>query len=127
MPVATMEAVEKGFKVSEFDKGTPWYESEQVNRQKLDELVRSYAEREATPNEYGSEGTVASSTSNVSRRDERRRVYKELRSARPSDSGSSGDEGSVPRSFRRRTGKHSQVLVAGQKVSVDLNKNENHE
>ena len=109
--------VDEGFSVREFNKGTPWYESEQVNRQKLDELVRSYAEREATPNEYGSEGTVASSSPNGSRRDQRKRVYKELRSARPSDSGSGTNEGSIPRSFRRRTGRNSQVLVAGQKVS----------
>ena len=61
--------VEKDFKVSEFDKGTPWYESEQVNRQKLDELVRSYAERKATPNEYGSERAVTGDATDVSRQD----------------------------------------------------------
>ena len=109
--------VAKVFKVSEFNEGIPWYESEQVNRQKLDELVRSYAERKATPNEYGSEGAVTSSTSNGSRRAERQRVYREIRSAGLSDSGRGGNEGSVPRRFRRKAGSNSQVLVAGQKVS----------
>lgn len=51
------------------------------------------------------------------RRADRERAYKELRSARPSDSGSGGTEGGIPRRFRRRASKHSQVLVAGQKVS----------
>jgi hypothetical protein len=37
--------VDKNFKVSEFDKGIPWYESDQVNRQKLDELIETYAKR----------------------------------------------------------------------------------
>ena len=51
------------------------------------------------------------------RRKDRERAYKELRSARPSDSGSGGTETGIPRRFRRRAGKHSQILVAGQKVS----------
>ena len=110
--------VDKSFRVSHFDKGTPWYESDQVNRQKLDELVESYAEREAVEREYASERAVTSSaTDGTGRRDDRNRVYKELRSPRPSDSGSGGAEGSIPRRFRRRPSKPSKVLLAGTNVS----------
>lgn len=110
--------VDKSFRVSHFDKGTPWYESDQVNRQKLDELVESYAEREAVEREYASERAVTSSaTDGTGLADRRKQVYRSLRSAATPDSGSGRTEGGIPRRFRRRTGKHSQVLVAGQKVS----------
>lgn len=110
--------VPKDFKVSEFDKGTPWYESEQVSRQKLDELVDAYSEREAAQREYASERAVEISPPNgAGRLAERKRVYKELRSPRLSDSGSGANEGSIPRRFRRGASKYSQVLVAGKKVS----------
>ena len=110
--------VPKDFKVSEFNKGTPWYEAEGVSRQKLDELVDAYSEREAAQREYASERAVEISPPNgAGRRAERNRVYKELRSPRLSDSGSGGNEGAIPRRFRRNAGKYSQILVAGQKVS----------
>ena len=110
--------VPKDFKVSEFDKGTPWYEAEGVSRKKLDELVDAYSEREAAQREYASERAVEISPPNgAGRRDERNRVYKELRSPRLSDSGSGGNEGNIPRRFRRGASKYSQVLVAGKKVS----------
>lgn len=109
--------VNKDFKVSEFDKGIPWYESDQVNRQKLDDLVESYAERKAVENEYSSERAVTSSATDGNRLDQLKRTYKELRSARSSDSDGGANESGSPRLFRRRTGKHSQVLVAGQKLS----------
>ena len=110
--------VDKSFKVSDFDKGTPWYESDQVNRQKLDELVESYAERKAVEREYASERAVTSDATDVAGlADRRKQVYRSLRSAATPDSGSGRTEGGIPRRFRRRTGKHSQVLVAGQKVS----------
>ena len=47
----------------------------------------------------------------------RKQVYRELRSPQLSESGSRANEGGVPRRFRPRTGRHSQVLVAGQEVS----------
>jgi hypothetical protein len=110
--------VDKSFKVSEFDKGIPWYESDQVNRQKLDDLVESYAERKATENEYSSERAVTSSaTDGTGLADRRKQVYRSLRSAATPDSGSGGTQGDTSRRFRRKTGKPSQVLVAGQKVS----------
>jgi hypothetical protein len=52
------------------------------------------------------------------RRAERNRVYKELRSPRLSDSGSGGNEGNIPRRFRRNAGKYSKVLLAGQKYQA---------
>ena len=107
----------KDFKVSEFDKGIPWYESDQVNRQKLDDLVESYAERKAFENEYSSERAVTSDATDGNRLDQLKRTYKELRSARSSDSDGGANESGSPRLFRRRAGKHSQVLVAGQKLS----------
>ena len=110
--------VPKDFKVSEFDKGTPWYEAEGVSRQKLDELVDAYSEREAAQREYASERAVEISPPNgAGRRAERNRVYKELRSPRLSDSGSGGAEGSIPRRFRGRPRKPSKVLLAGTNVS----------
>lgn len=110
--------VDKSFKVSDFDKGTPWYESDQVNRQKLDELVESYAERKAVEREYASERAVTSDATDVAGlADRRKQVYRSLRSAATPDSGSSRTQGNTPRRFRRKTGKPSQVLVAGQKVS----------
>ena len=109
--------VNKDFKVSEFDKGIPWYESDQVNRQKLDDLVESYAERKAFENEYSSERAVTSDATDGNRLDQLKRTYKELRSARSSDSDGGANESGSPRLFRRRAGKHSQVLVAGQKLS----------
>ena len=76
----------------------------------------------------GSKRAVTSSPTNGARRsDERKRAYKDLRSPRPSDSGRGADEGSIPRRFRRGAGKYSQVLVESQKVSTNLNKDENHE
>ena len=110
--------VDKSFRVSKFDKGIPWYESDQVNRQKLDDLVGQYAEREAAQREYASERAVTgSATDGTGLADRRKQVYRSLRSAATPDSGRGANEGSIPRRFRRRAGKHSQVLVAGQKVS----------
>jgi len=109
--------VPKDFKVSKFNKGTPWYEAESVSRQKLDKLVDEFSEREAAQREYASERAVTSSAPNGSRRAERNRVYKELRSPRLSDSGRGGIEGSIPRRFRRRPSKPSKVLLAGSQVS----------
>ncbi len=48
----------KDFKVSDYNKGFPWYEAEGVDRQKLDEQIRAYAEREALEREYGVEETT---------------------------------------------------------------------
>ena len=109
--------VDKSFRVSKFDKGIPWYESDQVNRQKLDDLVGQYAEREAAQREYASERAVTSDATDGNRLDQLKRTYKELRSARSSDSDGGANESGSPRLFRRRAGKHSQVLVAGQKLS----------
>ena len=52
--------IPKKFKVSEYDKGFPWYEAEGVNRDNLDTLLYSYAERKADEGEYAVEGTVQS-------------------------------------------------------------------
>ena len=57
----------KGFKVSEYDKGFPWYEAEGVNRDNLDKLLESYAEREATQVERSFEETVQDGEADVSR------------------------------------------------------------
>ncbi|MBU98567.1 MAG: hypothetical protein CL429_05670, partial [Acidimicrobiaceae bacterium] len=54
--------IPKQFKVSEYDKGFPWYEAEGVNRDNLDTLLYSYAERKANEGEYAVEGTVQSDT-----------------------------------------------------------------
>ena len=51
--------------------------------------------------------------SKVPTKTRRKQVYRELRSPRLSESGSSGAEGGIPRRFRPRTGRHSQVLLAG--------------
>ena len=48
----------KNFKVSEYDQGYPWYEAEGVDRAKLDEVIKSFAQGKATPREYGVEGDV---------------------------------------------------------------------
>ena len=50
--------IPKKFKVSEYDKGFPWYEADGVNRENLDTLLYSYAERKADAGEYAVEGTV---------------------------------------------------------------------
>ena len=47
--------IPKGFKVSEYDKGFPWYEADGVNRENLDALIREYAEREAVESDYAVE------------------------------------------------------------------------
>jgi len=49
--------IPKGFKVSEYDKGFPWYEADGVNRDNLDALIREYAEREAVESDYAVEET----------------------------------------------------------------------
>jgi hypothetical protein len=54
--------------------------------------------------------------SKVPTKTRRKQVYRELRSPQLSESGSGANEGGVPRRFRPRTGRHSQVLVAGQEV-----------
>jgi len=60
----------KGFKVSEYDKGFPWYEAEGVNRDNLDKLLESYAEREATEVERSFEEVVQDSDTDGSRQGE---------------------------------------------------------
>ena len=60
----------KGFKVSEYDKGFPWYEAEGVNRENLDRLLRSYAEREATQVERSFEETIQDGDTDGSRQGE---------------------------------------------------------
>jgi hypothetical protein len=60
----------KGFKVSEYDKGFPWYEAEGVNRDNLDKLLESYAEREATQVERSFEEVIQDSDTDVSRQGE---------------------------------------------------------
>tara|TARA_B110000046_G_scaffold54018_1_gene60478 strand:+ start:1163 stop:9880 length:8718 start_codon:yes stop_codon:yes gene_type:complete len=54
--------IPKKFKVSEYDKGFPWYEADGVNRENLDTLLYSYAERKANEGEYAVEETVQSDT-----------------------------------------------------------------
>jgi len=60
----------KGFKVSEYDKGFPWYEAEGVNRDNLDKLLESYAEREATEVERSFEETIQDDDTDGSRQGE---------------------------------------------------------
>lgn len=60
----------KGFKVSEYDKGFPWYEAEGVNRDNLDKLLESYAEREATQVERSFEEVIQDSDTDGSRQGE---------------------------------------------------------
>ena len=44
--------IPKGFSVKSFkEKGYPWYESEEVNREKLDALIRAFSEGEGTAEE----------------------------------------------------------------------------
>lgn len=49
---ASRKIIPSGFKVSEYDKGFPWYEADGVNRDNLDALIREYAEREAVESDY---------------------------------------------------------------------------
>jgi hypothetical protein len=102
--------VDKNFKVSEFDKGIPWYESDQVNRQKLDELIETYAKRKALADEYGSEGTVTSDDSDGFRR---KRIYDRLRSPKSSDASGSQNETKISRRFGERPSRRTQVLLDG--------------
>ena len=105
--------VDKNFKVSDFDKGIPWYESDQVNRQKLDELIESYAKRNALADEYGAEGAIAGDDPNGFRR---KRIYDRLRSSKPSDSSGSQNETEISRRFGERPSRRTQVLVAGKSL-----------
>ena len=57
----------KGFKVSDYDKGFPWFEAEGVNRDNLDRLLQSYAEREATQVERSFEEAVQDGETDGSR------------------------------------------------------------
>ena len=54
---ASRKIIPSGFKVSQYDKGFPWYEADGVNRDNLDALVREYAEREAVESDYAVEET----------------------------------------------------------------------
>jgi len=58
--------IPKGFKVSEYDKGFPWYEADGVNRDNLDALIREYAEREAVESDYAVEEADVQDDTNVS-------------------------------------------------------------
>ena len=51
------DILHKNLKVSEYDRGYPWYEAG-VLTEKLDELIRSNAEKEATQGEYAVEGDL---------------------------------------------------------------------
>lgn len=105
--------VDKGFKVSNFDKGIPWYESDQVNRQKLDELIESYAKRKALTDEYSAEGAIASNDPNGFRR---KRIYDRLRSPKSSDSSGSQNETEISRRFGERPSRRTQVLLDGKSL-----------
>lgn len=105
--------VDKNFKVSNFDKGIPWYESDQVNRQKLDGLIESYAKRKALADEYSAEGAIASNDPNGFRR---KRIYDRLRSPKSSDGSGSRYETEIPRRFGERPSRRTQVLVDGKSL-----------
>jgi len=105
--------VDNNFKVSDFDKGIPWYESDQVNRQKLDGLIESYAKRKALADEYSAEGAIASNDPNGFRR---KRIYDRLRSPKSSDASGSQNETEISRRFGERPSRRTQVLVDGKSL-----------
>ena len=107
--------VDKNFKVSEFDKGIPWYESDQVNRQKLDELIETYAKRKALADEYSAEGAIASNDPDGFRR---KRIYDRLRSSKSPDGSGSQNEAEISRRFGKRASGRVKFLLDGNSLQA---------
>ena len=106
--------IPKGFKVTDYDKGSPWYEAEQVDRQKLDALVESNAERKAVEREYAPERATDYDATDISGQRRRIATYNRLRGSRGVQGDGRGNQGGLPRRFRARPSGYAQVDLDGQ-------------
>ena len=110
--------IPKGFKVTDYDKGSPWYEAEQVDRQKLDALVESNAERKAVEREYAPERATDYDSTDISGQRRRIATYNRLRGARSVQGDGRGNQGGLPRRFRARPSGNVEVELDGQTFNV---------
>jgi hypothetical protein len=110
--------IPKGFKVTDYDKGSPWYEAEQVDRQKLDALVESNAERKAVEREYAPERATDYDSTDISGQRRRIATYNRLRGSEGVQGEGGRTQADLPRRFRARPSGYAQVDLDGQALNA---------